>query len=64
MDVNDNAFILYVRGAVETIASKLAPTKKCPAFMTSAGHFVRWVFTDAGVSARVYRPDAGLPVVL
>ncbi|MCY1258059.1 hypothetical protein D9M68_48950 [compost metagenome] len=26
MDVNDNAFILDERGALETIASKLAPT--------------------------------------
>ncbi|PMZ87299.1 hypothetical protein C1X61_18725 [Pseudomonas sp. FW215-T2] len=26
MDVNDNAFIPGVRGALETIASKLAPT--------------------------------------
>ncbi len=26
MDVNDNAFILDERGALETIASRLAPT--------------------------------------
>jgi hypothetical protein len=28
MDVNDNAFILDERGALETIASELAPTEK------------------------------------
>ncbi len=28
MVVNDNAYLLAIRGALETIASKLAPTKK------------------------------------
>jgi len=46
MDVNDNAFILNERGALETIASRLAPTgmaaverKKPRACMASAGLF-------------------------